>query len=344
MKQILTLLLAAILLLTCGCSLAQPAPETDPIVEDRLIGVLITTQYLDLFDMEAWLNDNINRVALGGETVIDGDTSRYKGRIYAQRVEEEYVASDGVTRTRIDFQFPEELKGEALICPTLTDERGEHYTASINGHIFSNTHTHIKGNDAATAIELTATVYYDPLTIQRETVNALYEDGTEGTEEHICFYHNPVYQTDAGDVYVTSGSGHSYSVSEDMSIYGMNGTYYIDQTFITNVNGEVNELTNKVSITMEAVRYARKIVILNMSKDNKILQTMEYDPQDFPNKLIVSSDTAYVIVETHSLDEHDNEVIGRQVCTTNAEDEHFDVFVPVGNGYISKQETKVVTA
>lgn len=343
MKRILTILMAAVLLLTCGCSLAQEPPASDPILEDRLIGVLITTEYLDLFDMEAWLNDNISSVAMGKDNIIDGDTSQYQGRIYAELTEEEWTSADGTIRTRPVYKFPEELKGEALLCPTYIDERGERYTASEGSDIFSDTHVHIKGNDAGSSVELTATVYYDPLSIHQETINAIHEDGTETMEQHICFYHNPIYQTDSGEVYVTSGSGHSYGVGNSVSIYGMSGTYFMDQTFSTNLNGKVEELTNSISVTMESVRNAEKLVILEMGADNKLLRTEEYNPRSFPKELIVGADTAYVIAETHSLDENDSPVITRQVCTVNSEDERLEVFVPMGSGYVSKQETKVIT-
>lgn len=343
MKRILTILIAATLLLTCGCSLAQEPPAEDPILEDRLIGVLITMEHLDLFDMEAWLNDNISSVAMGKDNVIHGDTSQYQGRIYAELTEEEWISADGTKRTRPVYKFPEELKGEALLCPTYTDEGGERYTGSEGSDIFSGTHVHVKGNDAGSSVELTATVYYDPLSIHQETMNALNEDGTETTEQHICFYHNPIYQTDSGEVYVTSGSGHSYGVGSGVSIYGMNGSFSMDQSFSTNLNGKVEELTNSVSVTMESVRYAEKLEILEMSSENKLLRTMEYDPQTFPHELTVGPDTAYVIAETHSLDKNDSPVITRQVCTVNSEDEHIEVFVPIGNGFVSKQETKVIT-
>lgn len=341
MKRLFTLFMAATLLLCCGCSLAQEPPETDPILEDRLIGVLITNEYLDLFDTEAWLNDNIGAV-VKGDTYIEGDTSQYQGRIYAELTEEEWTSEDGTIRTRSVYKFPEELKGEALICPTISDERGD-YTSSEGSDIFSDINVHLKSGDAGSSIELTATVYYDPLSIHQETINAMYEDGTEGVEQHIIFYHNPVYQTPAGDVYVTSGSGHSYSVGEGVSIYGQSGSYWVDQTFKSTVNGKTEELTNKVSVTMKSVRFAEKIAVLEMSSDNTLLAYSEYAPEIFPRELYVGSDTAYVIVETHSLDENDHEVINRQVCTANNEEESFEVFVPIGNGYVSKQATGVVT-
>ena len=83
-KKYFALFLALALLLS-GCSLArEDAPEetgTDP--GDKLIGAFVTTEHLDLFDFEAYLNDHLNEVLDGG--VIEGDTSAYKNRSMPQK-------------------------------------------------------------------------------------------------------------------------------------------------------------------------------------------------------------------------------------------------------------------
>lgn len=58
------LLLMQLLMLTLlsGCQLAR---EDEGENGDRLVGVFVTTEYIDLFDMERYLNDNLR--AVGGE-------------------------------------------------------------------------------------------------------------------------------------------------------------------------------------------------------------------------------------------------------------------------------------
>ena len=342
MKKLIVLLLAASLLLTCGCSLAQEPPESAPLTEDQLIGVLITNEHLDLFDMDAWLNDNINTIAKGGETVIGGDTSQYQGRIYAKPVEKQWTASDGSNHTTTEYVFPEELNGHAFLCPTLTDERGEHYTSSTHDAVFAHSHVHINSGDAGNAVELTATIYYDPLTIPKESITELHEDGSETPGNHIAFYHNPIYQTPEGDVYVVSGSGSAYSAGPGVGFYGEQGTYFFHETKSVTINGKTEELKNAVSITTHAVRCAEKIVVHEMSEDNKLLRTAEYSHTDFPRELTISSDAAYAIIETHSFGENNEIIVNRQICTADSEEETFIVYVPLENGYVAKQETKVI--
>lgn len=339
MKQLIAGLLAASLLLCCGCSLAKPHEELQSSLptEDSLIGVLLTTEYLDLFDTEAWLNDNLNTIAKGGDVVFEGDTSQYQGRIYAEQTEEIWYSDNGKAHTSVSYKFPEELKGYALIAPMVTDSDGEQYRNTINGAIFSGTSAHIISTDAGDAVELTATVYYDPLTIPKEAFTELQEDTFR-----VCFYHNPVYQTPEGDVYVTSGSGSAYSAGPGVGYYGQQGTHTLSQIVSTTVDGETEELKSSVKITTHAVRYAEKIVVNEMSERNKLLRTVEYSHTDIPRELTVGSDAAYAIIETHSVDDNGAPFISRQIATADNQEESFTVFVPIENGYAAKQETKVV--
>lgn len=344
MKRMISFLLAAFLLLTCGCSLAQPAPDGETHNGDRLVGVLVTTEYLDLFDMEAWLSDNIDKVNIGETTEVSGDTAKYEGRIYAEKLEKQADGSDGKSHTLYEWQFPDELEniiGGLFICPTVTDpENGEEYTSSFTrGHIYD-AHTHIKSTDAGDSMELTCTVYFDPYAIPKETS---YDMGMTEAMDHIVFYSNPVYQTSDGAVYVTSGMGHSYTINSDIGIDSFRSSSTLKTTHKTAVNGEASEVENIVTINYEGVRMAQSISVLEMSAGNKLLRTQNYAPTDFPKEITVEDDTAYIIVETRSVDSEGNKIVSRQICSADHPDESFEVFIPAEKGYAIKQTTKVVT-
>lgn len=340
----ITCYIAVFLLLSCGCSLAQPLPESQLPNSDRLVGVLVTTEYLDLFDMEAWLNDNLNQLNMGGTTQVSGDTSAYERRIYAERSDIRSTASDGSTRTSYTWVFPEtinEITGGLFICPFVTDAgTGEQYTQSVTSGSVSDAHTHIKSTDAGDSIELRCTVYFDPYAIQKEAI----KDGETGAEmEQIVFYTNPVYQTPDGDVYVTSGMGNSYTVEKDLSMDLFHSSSTLTDSQSTTINGEHTVSENKVTVNYQGVRMAREITVLEMRADHKLLRKQSYTPADFPTEIKVNADTAYVTVETVSTDSDGNETISRQVCSANHPDESFEIFVPAQNGYAVKQTTKVVS-
>jgi len=344
MKQFTTLCLTAILLLTCGCSLAQPAPETEALSGDQLVGVVVTTEYLDLFDMEAWLNDNIDQLNIGGTTQISGDTAKYEGRIYTRAIETPSKGSDGSTRILHTWEFPESLEtimGGMFICPTVTDPKsGEQYTSSISNGAVSDAHTHVKSTDYGDSIELSCTVYFDPYSILTETLT----DAASGVEmEHIAFYTNPVYQTPDGDVYVTSGMGNSYSVEKELGMDSFRSSSTLTDSKSETVNGKTTSLENKITVTFQGVRMAQSIAVLEMNAQNKLLRTKTYTPENFPTEIAAGEDAAYIIVETVSVDTENNETVSRQICSADHPDETFDIFVPANNGFAIKQTTKVVT-
>jgi hypothetical protein len=66
-KRSLAVCLAVCFLLTlAGCQLAvEDAGGTNN--GDRLIGVFVTKEYLDLFDTEGYLNDNISKLSGSGK-------------------------------------------------------------------------------------------------------------------------------------------------------------------------------------------------------------------------------------------------------------------------------------
>lgn len=341
MKHKLTALcMAALLLLTCGCSLAQENPGTiAALSDDRLVGVLVTTEYLDLFDMEAWLNDNINKLNIGRDTEVSGDTSKYQGRIYAELVEETLTREDGSEYNHDTYKFPEELNGHLFMSPTMKLENGEDCVTSIVSGAVCDVRSNMISGDAGTSIELSATIYFDPYAVKRETY---LDEETNQQMEHVCFYANPVYQTPEGDVYVTSGMGSSYEVEEELGLGTLSGSVYFTEKFTSTENGVTAALENKVTVNYQGVKLAKEICVLEMSSSNQLLRKISYTPDMFPKELAVSNDAAYVIVETHST-VNEEETLNRQVCTVNAEDETFEVFVPAEDGFAAKQMTNVVT-
>lgn len=65
-----------------GCQLALKDAGTS-INKDRLIGVFLTKEYLDLFDIEGYLNDNTGSFS-GREIKLDESEKKYQDRLYAE--------------------------------------------------------------------------------------------------------------------------------------------------------------------------------------------------------------------------------------------------------------------
>ena len=75
MKRYICLLaiLTAIAALLCGCSLARSDMDASAASRDRLIGVYITTEYIDLFDLEGYIGANAS--ALSGGSIGEADAA-----------------------------------------------------------------------------------------------------------------------------------------------------------------------------------------------------------------------------------------------------------------------------
>lgn len=75
-------ILFLILLVGCismGCQLASEDGTAEKS-DDQLIGVYVSYDYVDLFDFQGYMNDNMN--FSGGELIMDGTDESYQGRMY----------------------------------------------------------------------------------------------------------------------------------------------------------------------------------------------------------------------------------------------------------------------
>ncbi|MEG2037887.1 MAG: hypothetical protein RRZ93_07845, partial [Ruthenibacterium sp.] len=80
-KRLTAGLLAALALsVLTGCQLARE--DGGEVGGDRLIGLFVTREHLDLFDLEGYLNHNVSGFS-GGELQLGGNSAAYEGRLYA---------------------------------------------------------------------------------------------------------------------------------------------------------------------------------------------------------------------------------------------------------------------
>ena len=57
-RKIFTMVFCALIILALtGCQLALDSAD-GAVDEDRLVGIFLSTEYLDLFDFEGYMNDN----------------------------------------------------------------------------------------------------------------------------------------------------------------------------------------------------------------------------------------------------------------------------------------------
>lgn len=159
--------LAAIMLLSMtSCQLAkEDLPEGKS--QDRLIGVFITAQHLDRFDME-------------------------NGRLYAKLTARELTNEETGQKSSIQEYFFEGKKGILFFSAEMTGENGDSYSSSYCSEGLSETNLSINVGDDDEKHILDAVIYLAP---------------NMNVTDVMTQYVNPVYQEDNGKVYLVEGQG-----------------------------------------------------------------------------------------------------------------------------------------
>jgi len=269
-KRICVLIMILALVLS-GCQLAKPEAQAEA-GNDMLVGVFVTAEHLDLFDMEAYLQDHIGDITNGQLNVEE--SAQYSGRIWAEFQED---VTDGITTGQ--YVFPD-LEGIFLASYRVAPH-GENENAYWNSEVtegLCDVHTGHYSTDEGFDLEMSGTIY----------LSETYHDPT--------FFFNPVYQTPDGQVYLVSGQGTGFSGG----LLGGSATHTISEEGSVAENGETQRYSTRISVTMEIVSPARNMVILQMDENSQLLKRMELDPHEDFEDLVPEKGCAYILVEEHT--------------------------------------------
>lgn len=288
--------------------------------KDRLIGMFVTFDYLNLFDFEQYLNDNIGKVGAGGDVTIGRqEAGAYSERLYATLVDKTLTNPEtGKTRTVQEYVF-DGIEGIVYYTVLMKDEVGAHYTSGGDDAI-SDGHVHIKTTDAGDSIEMKGTIFMS----------------VSGTED--CLYFNPVYQTAEGEVYAVSGNGYSFSLGTH-SAEGTIGTIKLEEKNSVTLEGETSEVGTLVELSYAFMYAPIKIFVTQMNDQNQIVERSEYIPGEIPKKITPAHTTEYILVETIKKDTAGNEIVVRELCQ---KDEYsFETFYTREDGVCIEKWTEV---
>ena len=259
--------LVCALLLCAGCQLAKPEAGPDAAAgKDRLIGFYATEKPLDLFDFEAYFNDNAGSLLSGGDVQISPEESAaYGGRLYAERVD-----VDG----RVEYRFSD-LEGDGLFVYTYEDEAGRVSATGGNGGLISDARFAVGGDSS-----VEGTMYVVP-------------------SHFFAMYPNPVYQSADGSVYLTAGQGTSMSGDIGFS-QGEVMTHTMTETYTETDGEETYEETFTVIFHLSVMFAPEQIVVQQMAHDGTVIRRDSYAPGKVPETIRPTADCAYLIVETLS--------------------------------------------
>ncbi len=300
-----------------GCQLAIE-DKGEAKSRDRLIGILITEDYLDLFDMEKYLNDNINKITDGGLISIDGDNSQYQKRLYATLKTRTLKDETGKTFDTKEFIF-EGIDGISYFAAEVpATETEDSYTTSGSDEAVSDGHMGMHYGDNEEKITLDGTIYIS------------------STHNSKIRHINPVYQSPDGSVYTISGNGLMFSGDQgEGSIYSTT----LDETITVTENGKSKTVSASIKISIAIMYPPEKISVLQMDKDSKVISRLEYAPGKLPDTITPTDKAEYIIVESHKNNNEGQVVTSRTIY--DREVESLDTFYCRNDGICVKQWTKL---
>ena len=317
-KKILAIFTAILILFTAsGCQLALE-DKGEYNNRDRLVGVLITNEYLDLFDMEGYLKDNLNKHFSGGLINIDSVDSKYQGRLYATLKTRTLTDDTGNTFETREFVFDnvEGIPYFSVKIPPTEDEVG--FTASSSDEAISDGHVSIHESDDEEKTSLEGTIYVAM--------------GQSATSRYI----NPVYQSADGSVYAISGSGIMLAGEQGE---GSTYTQTLDETTTVRENGKSKTVSFNIKISLSIMIPPEKIVIMQMDKDSNIISKTEYFPGKLPETLTPEAGADYIIVESYKRDSENNLITSRSIY--DRKNQNLETFYCRDDGICVKQWTNL---
>ena len=274
----MTMIFILVLGTLTGCQLAKASAddEGDSEQRDTLVGVMVTTEWLDLYDTDAWLEDNLALIVSEGNEVLDGDDAqKYQKRLYATLVERPLYDENGqVTSSSKEFVF-EGVEGVMFYAATIYDEQGNYTTTGSDSGI-SITKSHHMVTDEGNFVELEGTIYVVP------------------QDEIPTYTKYPIYQEPDGDMYLTQGS----SVSFDTGTEGMSmSSTYDEEVSVTDENGEKSVKGSTIKVTIEVINRPETVVVSQLDDQSQLVSRVEYPAGQVPKQIVPEAETEYIIVE-----------------------------------------------
>ena len=304
MRKSFLIIIVAVLCaaLLSGCRLAQPDKGSEQ-VKDRMIGVLVTTEPLDMMDHEQTEPVTVHLTASDIRKLEQGDASVLD---FPERKYEAQLVTDADGRQRWSFDH---LGGWAVLTPTMSDSEGE-YIASHSSNGLCEVQTHIKSvNDDVNELELSATLYQ-----------------VIGSEEAV-FEMNPIYQTADGLVYATPGTGGSFA--SGVGSEGIHFTQTLNEEATLREGKAESIYRAEVSVSFGQMYRPETIVLLQMDRNGAVRSREEYEAGKVPESITPAEDTAFIIVETMKRGPDGGETITAELVDQS--DTSFSTFYAAGS-------------
>jgi len=304
------LLMGIVVVQLSGCQLAKTPVSGEATVEDRLVGVFITTDYIDLFNAEEYFIDKMNN-----ENV---DIDDYRGRLYATPVGTELITNSHTGESEelvTEYEF-EGVEGIKYIAIHEEDVAGMGYSSSCF--------------DAPLAWTKESTVVRDVDTHSEYELKLESELFFSKTGLVLCI--NPVYKTAEGDIYAVNGS------SCEVNIGGQK--YSLNNSSTRTINGVTETYSSTVSVAMTLVDTSEEMTLIFMDADSKEVSRTTYKSSEMPDDIKMVNGAEYIIVESAGTDKDGNAITVRNLY--DKKNNKIPSFRDRGDGICIKRLSEVV--
>lgn len=316
-KKFLAGVLALVMMLSLsGCTLAVEGAGGEGMVKDRLIGAFITTESLIAFDMDAYLEENIEDLIKGND-VKQEDTMQSDERIYAT-----VDKHDSIETSDWEISFGD-IEGIKFFDAMWEGVGNSPFAMLTCDEEICDANTHYMSTDDSNGIELSGTIYILP----------------KAGEMGDIYYINPVYQTSDGDIYTIPGDGNSV----DGLAHGADLTITLSEETTTTKDEETESYTGGVEISFKSAYEPTEILVHQMDADNQVVKTDKYAPGKMPEKMKAEKNTAYVIVETQQKNpENPDECLREIYGPLEGGSTYMETFLVTENGGLGRMSTEIV--
>lgn len=293
------LMMAFIAVQLSSCSLATE--DGDQISgEDTLVGVFVTTEYVDTVD---W--DTMDVGALVDGKLISSSDGKIPGSFDEENGQFVFEGLEGFSLGSIAIKNQENPEDfyQCSIASDCFDMVRQDYmdqVYSCSGSLYYD----------ITRVGSEYRVYQDT-SYKKEYPNAdvdhiVDEDGSESYEvlidgEALTFYTNPVYETEQGQIYLAAGQGMRVSgtgVKETEAQCSMT----VSETAATTEHGERSETVNTIKVTYSGKAPVQSVTFSLCSGSGKVLEKESYQADAIPDSIRWKDGTAYILVSLQKTD------------------------------------------
>ncbi|RRD93529.1 hypothetical protein EII17_12400 [Clostridiales bacterium COT073_COT-073] len=305
-KYGLILMIIGCLLGLSACQLARP--EKGESAGDQLIGVYISYDHISQAE-EVKIN-------AAGQITIEVDDE--KSRLYAIKTEEIKETEDGQKYINYDFHFPE-IAGIKMLATVLNDPLNHkaRQIFVVKDQAVTEVNMEIKGErEKNEFVHLKGIVYQDA--------------DLEGK----MLFVNPVFQTADGRVYLRSGKG--FAVYGDKLSGNFRQTTTLRNTAVVDDGNEKKEQETVIEMTIVLEKPDEEIVIIQMDKNNEIIDRQNYSVQQMSDKFWPKPEAEYLLAVISKA----GGIKTKPIIYTKAEEE-FSYLRQGENGILIKESVEI---